>query len=94
LIKKVVPYPVFSLVPRPGKLSPWDNFIGWNADTRRQVIRLAINTFVYEVGKVPIEKALRGAEKFGFKFIDLAAYNSGDPTLISKAKSTVVWQKL
>ncbi|MBE0477992.1 sugar phosphate isomerase/epimerase [Candidatus Aerophobetes bacterium] len=47
-------------------------------------MRLALNTFVYEVGKVPVKKALKSAKKFGFEFVDLAAYNSGDPTLMSK----------
>lgn len=50
-------------------------------------MRLGINTFVYEVGKVPIKKALRSAKKFGFEFVDLAAFQSGDPTLMSKAES-------
>jgi len=49
-------------------------------------MRLAINTFVYEVGKVPIKTALTSAKKFGFKFVDLAAYQSGDPTLMSKVE--------
>lgn len=49
-------------------------------------MRLALNTFVYEVGKVPVEKALQSACRFGFKFIEYAAYDSGDPTLMSKAK--------
>jgi len=46
-------------------------------------MRLAINTFVYEVGKVPVKEALKSAKKFGFEFVDLAAYQSGDPTLMS-----------
>jgi len=29
-------------------------------------MRLALNTFVYKVGKVPIRKALQSAKKFGF----------------------------
>lgn len=49
-------------------------------------MRLASNTFVYEQGKVHLKEALVSAQKFGFKFIDLAAWNSGDPTLISKAE--------
>jgi sugar phosphate isomerase/epimerase len=49
-------------------------------------MRLALNTFVYEVGKVPIEKALQSAVEFGFTFIEYAACDSGDPTLMSKAK--------
>ncbi len=50
-------------------------------------MHLAINTFVYEVGKVPIETALTSAKKFGFEFVDLVAYQSGDPTLMSKMES-------
>jgi len=50
-------------------------------------MRLAINTFVYEVGKVPIKTALKSAKKFGFKFVDLAAYNSGDPALMGREES-------
>jgi hypothetical protein len=49
-------------------------------------MRLALNTFVYEVGRIPVEKTLRSACKFGFEFIDYAAYHSGDPTLMDKAK--------
>ncbi len=49
-------------------------------------MQLALNTFVYEVGKVPVEKALQSASRFGFKFIEYAAYHSGDPTTMSKAK--------
>lgn len=47
---------------------------------------LALNTFVYEVGRVPIEDALKSAYNFGFRFIDYAAFNSGDPTTMSKSK--------
>jgi hypothetical protein len=47
---------------------------------------LALNTFVYEMGSVPIEDALKSAYNFGFRFIDYAAYNSGDPTTMSKSK--------
>jgi len=47
-------------------------------------MQLGVNTFVYEVGKVLVKKALKSAQKFGFEFVDLVAYNSGDPTLMSK----------
>lgn len=47
-------------------------------------MRLAINTFVYEVGKVPIRQALKSAHKFGFEFIDLVAYHSADPCRMSR----------
>jgi len=53
-------------------------------------MRLALNTFVYEVGKIPIEKALQSACNFGFEFIEYAAYDSGDPTLMDKAKRNEV----
>ena len=46
-------------------------------------MHLALNTFVYEVGKVPIEETLQSTVKFGFKYIDYAAYHSGDPTLMN-----------
>jgi sugar phosphate isomerase/epimerase len=45
---------------------------------------LALNTFVYEIAKAPIEEALHSADKFGFRFIEYAAYQSGDPTLMDK----------
>lgn len=49
-------------------------------------MRLALNTFVYEVARVPIRKTLESAKKFGFTFVDLAAYQSGDPTLMSEGE--------
>jgi len=51
---------------------------------------LALNTFVYEIAQVPIEKALQSAGKFGFRFIEYAAYHSGDPTLMNKDKRNEV----
>jgi len=48
-------------------------------------MQLALNTFVYEVGEVPIQQALQSANRFGFTYIEYAAYNSGDPTLIGKS---------
>ena len=53
-------------------------------------MRLALNTFVYEVGKVPIEKALQSACEFGFEFTDYAAYHSGDPVLMDKARQNEI----
>ena len=53
-------------------------------------MRLALNTFVYEVGKIPIEKALQSACNFGFEFIEYAAYDSGDPASMSKAKQNEI----
>ena len=45
---------------------------------------LAANTFVYEVGKVPWSKMFESIASFGFKYVDLAAYDIGDPTRMSK----------
>jgi sugar phosphate isomerase/epimerase len=53
-------------------------------------MRLALSTFVYEVGKVPIEKALQSACEFGFEFIDYAAYHSGDLALMGEAKQNEI----
>lgn len=46
---------------------------------------LALNTFVYEVAGVPIGEALESASRFGFRYIEYAAYHSGDPTQMSAA---------
>jgi len=51
---------------------------------------LGLNTFVYEIAKVPIEQALQSASKFGFRFIEYAAYHSGDPTLMNKDRRNEV----
>lgn len=51
---------------------------------------LGLNTFVYEIAKVPIEKALQSASQFGFRFIEYAAYHSGDPTLMNKDRRNEV----
>ena len=42
-------------------------------------MKLGLNTFVYEVGKVDIMDALHSAVDFGFTYIEYAAYHSGDP---------------
>ncbi len=47
---------------------------------------LALNTFVYEVARVPIQEALQSASTFGFRFIEYAAYQSGDPTQMGEAQ--------
>lgn len=47
-------------------------------------MKLSANTFVYEVGKVPITKALSSIKNFGFQYVDLAAYQSCDPTMLSE----------
>lgn len=46
-------------------------------------MRLALNTFVYEVAQVPIAQTLDSARAFGFTFVEYAAYHAGDPTLMS-----------
>ena len=51
---------------------------------------LALNTFVYEIAQVPIGETLRSASEFGFRFIEFAAYHSGDPTLMNKDKQREV----
>jgi len=53
-------------------------------------MRLALNTFAYEVGKVPVEEALRSANKFGFTFIEYAAYGSSAPISMSKARRSEI----
>jgi sugar phosphate isomerase/epimerase len=53
-------------------------------------MRLGLNTFVYEVAQVPIEQTLRSAGRFGFTYIDYAAYHAGDPTLMSAAQRKTV----
>ena len=53
-------------------------------------MRLGLNTLVYEVSNVPIEKALQSACKFGFKFIDYTPYHSGDITLMDRSKRNEV----
>jgi sugar phosphate isomerase/epimerase len=55
-------------------------------------MRLALNTFVHEVAKVPIEQALASARRFGFTYIEYAAYHSGDPTLMSHAQQRDIVQ--
>jgi sugar phosphate isomerase/epimerase len=49
-------------------------------------MRLALNTFVYEVGNWPIARALASAQRFGFRYIEYAAYHSGDPTAMAPAQ--------
>jgi sugar phosphate isomerase/epimerase len=51
---------------------------------------LALNTFVYEVAGVPIERALRSASTFGFRYVEYAAYHSGDPTQMSSEQRRAI----
>ena len=55
---------------------------------------LALNTFVYEVAQVVVEEALRSAGRFGFRYVEYAAYHSGDPTLMDRDRRTEVTQVL
>ena len=55
-------------------------------------MRLALNTFVYEVGKAPIEQTLRSASRFGFTYLEYAAYHAGDPTLMTAGQRRDVIQ--
>ena len=47
---------------------------------------LALNTFVYEIAGDPVEKALQSAGDFGFRYLEYAAYGSGDPTTMSRQR--------
>jgi sugar phosphate isomerase/epimerase len=49
-------------------------------------MKLSLNTYVYECGRVPIQKALPSIRKLGFSLVDFAGINSGDPTLMSAAQ--------
>jgi sugar phosphate isomerase/epimerase len=42
-------------------------------------MKLALNTFVYDVAKWPAEQALRSAERFGFRYIEFSTYQSSSP---------------
>jgi sugar phosphate isomerase/epimerase len=55
-------------------------------------MRLALNTFVYEVAQVPIKQTLHSAGQFGFTYIEYAAYGFGDPTRMSKGQRKEVIQ--
>jgi len=49
-------------------------------------MKLAFNTYVYEVAGWPIDKALASARMLGFTYTELAACGSGDPTAMSPAR--------
>ena len=57
-------------------------------------MRLALNTFCYEVGHVEIERTMESASRFGFTFIDYAAFGSGDPTTMPPGKRRDVVKRL
>jgi sugar phosphate isomerase/epimerase len=43
-------------------------------------MKLAFNSYVYEVAKWPIEKTLASASRLGFRYVEYAACGAGDPT--------------
>lgn len=49
-------------------------------------MKLAFNTYIFEVAGWPIEKTLRSAAKLGFKYVEYAACGAGDPTLMDARK--------
>ncbi len=49
-------------------------------------MKLALNTYVYEVAKWPIEKTLKSARRLGFRYTEYAACGFGDPTTMKAAK--------
>jgi sugar phosphate isomerase/epimerase len=54
-------------------------------------MKLALNTYVYEVAKWPIVKTLNSAHRLGFTFTEYAACGSGDPTKMSaRQRRTIV----
>lgn len=46
-------------------------------------MKLAFNTYVYEVARWPIKKTLQSARRLGFNHTEYAAIDSGDPTRMS-----------
>ncbi len=49
-------------------------------------MKLALNTYVYEVAKWPIEKTLTSAHRMGFRYTEYSACGSGDPTTMTARK--------
>ena len=49
-------------------------------------MKLALNTYVYEVARWPIEKTLKSAQRLGFHYTEYAACGAGDPTKMSVRK--------
>jgi len=43
-------------------------------------MHLALNTYLYEVAERPFREALGGAARHGFRYVDFAAFRSGDPS--------------
>jgi sugar phosphate isomerase/epimerase len=53
-------------------------------------MKLAFNTYVYEVGRWTIEKTLASASNLGFRYLEYAACGSGDPTLMDRSRQKEV----
>jgi len=49
-------------------------------------MKLALNTFAYEVARVRAEEWVRSARRFGFRYVEWAAYQQGDPSGMDKAR--------
>ena len=49
-------------------------------------MKLALNTFAYEVAGVKAEDWVRSAKKLGFKYLEWAAYKHGDPSGMDKVQ--------
>jgi sugar phosphate isomerase/epimerase len=53
-------------------------------------MKLSLNTYLYECGRVPIQQALFSVKKLGFSLVDYAGINSGDPTLMNAGQRTEI----
>jgi sugar phosphate isomerase/epimerase len=49
-------------------------------------MKLALNTYVYEVAGWPIERTLQSARRLGFTYTEWAGCGSGDPTTMTEAR--------
>jgi sugar phosphate isomerase/epimerase len=49
-------------------------------------MHLGLNTMVYEAGKVGLAESLPRIKKFGFKYVDLNAWRSGNPRELSSGQ--------
>ena len=47
---------------------------------------LSMNTYLYELAKVPIVESLDRIRAQGFRYVDYAAYRNGDPTTADAAR--------
>jgi sugar phosphate isomerase/epimerase len=53
-------------------------------------MKLSLNTYLYECGRVPIQQTLFSVKKLGFSLVDYAGINSGDPTLMNAGQRTEI----